>query len=1487
MSSTCLNDDSLGPGVQGCRGNFDFTLRFERIFLAIIPAAVFVALSLPRIAYLTKKPRIVGAKTVQAIKLAAITVFATLQFVLLIHQTTTTSMRIDGFAISASTLAFVAALFMLGLSYAEHCRAPRPSILLTAYIFLQILFDMVQTRTSWLMARTFSTQLFARLFTASSAVKIVILLVETQSKTRWICWAAEDHSPEETSGLFSLGVYWWLNRLFLHGYRNVLTVHDLYSLDQGMIAETMQIYLDTELEKGTFRNQKLGLAKALSKALAVPLLLPVAPRVALIGFKFSQPFFIQTLLDYLQDPKAPKSAGYGLIGAAAVIYAGVAVSTAFYSYFSQRAVYMSRGCLSAVIYKKTTGTKITVIGDAAAVTLMSTDVERVIRGLNGLHEFWATLIEVSLGCWLLERQLGVCFVAPLIVILICSGITVVTAQFTGRRQARWMSQIQKRVGLTANVISNMKSLRISGITAPVAEFVQNMRVEEIHYGTQFRWMLIITALAALAPMMISPAITFAFAASRLDTTTIFTSFSFLVLLNAPLGQLFQMVPAVIAGFTCLERIQKYLEADSRVDSRIDLRESSRPPFARVSEDTAFRDSSLEVIPLTPASKNRHRGTDSKGIMSSIYIVDGNFGWTSDKMVLRNITAAIPASKLTIVIGPVASGKSTLCKVLLGEIPHSTGLVSILSRNAAIGYCEETPFLFNATVKDNIVGYSTFNQTRYDEVIEACMLPTDLLLLPHGGDTKIGSNGIMLSGGQKQRVSLARALYLNCDLLIVDDIFSGLDNDTAGEVFRRVFGPDGVIRRRKATAVLCTHAIKYLPLADHIIALRSDGTLAEEGVFTDLIKDKKYVISVGATATDLDTGPKSYDTPANKEKAASGSRFKRTPAVAAELMEKSRQTGDMNVYVHYFRSLNSYAATIFVVGCVSYSMWNTFPTIWMKLWTEDTLNKSSAYYAGLFGLFKILQLLSLLVAGVAQIIWMASSSGALLHQQALQTVIHAPLGFFTSTDAGAVTNLFSQDMNLIDNELPTALLNAVISGFDAIAMAALIAVGSPYMSISYPFVIGFCWAVQKFYLRTSRQLRLLDLESKSPLYTHFLDTIKGVATIRAFGWVDKDITYNQHLLDTSQRPAYLLAMIQQWLVSAMHIMVAFIAVILVALATQLRTNSGFTGASLVTLMSWGETISMLLRFYTQLETSIGAVARIKNFAENVRSESLEGEDIEPAEDWPENGSIILKGVSASYSEYQEKSPHVDGIPATLALKDLTFSVQPGQKVAVCGRTGSGKSSLILLLLRLLDPLSSCSQNIKMDNIPCHRIDRATLRRRIIVVPQDPVFLPDGMTVKSNLDPFNNSSDTDCLSVLRLVQLSTFVEQRGNIHKGMNADDLSAGQKQLFSLGRAILRRKVKDMKSKGRSRGILLLDEVSSSVDHATDRLMQEIIKEEFGRYSIVMVAHRLDMVMDFFDAVIVIDKGRIVETGSPKKLVETKGSRFGELWAIENQGRSR
>ncbi|KAK7423072.1 hypothetical protein QQZ08_009239 [Neonectria magnoliae] len=1213
-SSLCLNDDTLGPAVEGCRGDFDFTQRFESVILASIPAATFVVLALLRVAWLSQQPRIVGGAALQYAKLAASSVSVAIALSILVHVTIHKGYGRDVYTTAAAALGIGAGLAVLALSYAEHSRAARPSTLLMGYMLIQILFDIAMTRTSWMVARSDSAISFAVLRTASVVFKAAILVLEAQGKARWLQWGSNKHSPEDTTGIFSLGTYFWLNRLLLRGYKGVLSIDDLYTLGREMHSELLKKKLLAQLEQLPHPGIRFGLAKKLAKALAAQLLYPITPRLILIGFKYSQPFFIRALLDHLQHPEAPRSIGYGLIGASVLIYAGIAGSHALYWYLHQRALCMSRGCLVAVIYKKATEAKAEKLSDGAVVTLMSTDVERVIRGFTGLHEFWASIVEISLGLWLLERELARSFMASIAVILVCVAMTGIAANYTGDRQSRWMAQIQERVGLTANLVSHAKYLRISSTMALVSQALQKMRVHELHAGNSFRWLLIATATAGFISNAVVPVVVFGLTSTDLDNTTIFTSFSYTVLLTAPLATLFQSVPALNAALTCLGRIQSFLEAEGRHD----FRQFCSPVAPGVGFPLDVHSESDEE-----PSKNAWTQPVEDSVQGNraptISVVDGTFGWTREKMALKNISATVPASQLTFVVGPVGSGKSTLCKALLGEVVMTAGQVNMTSGQPVVGYCDQRLFLANSSVKENIIGYSQYNQHRYDEVTEACMLRPDFLQMTDGDNTKIGSNGIKLSGGQRQRVCLARALYLECDLLVLDDILSGLDTNTADEVFHRVFGLGGIIRRRKVTAVLCTHSARYLSFAHHIITLASNGTLAEEGSFSHLMQDKGCMIGLGVPA-EGELGPK--DCVVDEMMPSEVSRDK-PASFSADLEEKSRQTGDKRVYGHYLQSMSTAAAVIcFATGLLSAAFRN-IPTIWMKYWAEDALHKPDYFYVGIFGLFKALQLLFVFILCIVVVIWMTTEAGIKLHQELLEAVVNAPLTFFTTTDLGIVVNLFSQDMTLIDGDLPLALLNTVMNGFDVIAMAMIMAVSSPYAAISYPVLLLVLYAVQRFYLRTSRQLRLLDLEAKSPLY--------GIETLRAFGWIETEITRNQQLLDTSQRPAYFLAVVQQWLFFTLQVFSMFVAVMVVTVATQTtKSNPGFAGASLITLMSWCETISLVIRYYAQLETSLGAVARIKAFSEGVLTEHLEGEDIRPPERWPESGSIEIRGVSVSYT-----------------------------------------------------------------------------------------------------------------------------------------------------------------------------------------------------------------------------------------------------------------
>ncbi|AEO56572.1 hypothetical protein MYCTH_2059686 [Thermothelomyces thermophilus ATCC 42464] len=342
------------------------------------------------------------------------------------------------------------------------------------------------------------------------------------------------------------------------------------------------------------------------------------------------------------------------------------------------------------------------------------------------------------------------------------------------------------------------------------------------------------------------------------------------------------------------------------------------------------------------------------------------------------------------------------------------------------------------------------------------------------------------------------------------------------------------------------------------------------------------------------------------------------------------------------------------------------------------------------------------------------------------------------------------------------------------------------------------------------------------------------------------------------------------------------------------------------MSFGEQLALIIRFYTDLETSIGAVSRLKAFSENVKPESWEGETLVPPAEWPLHGAIEINGVSAAYGDSEDKDT-----TKNLALDNLHLTVAPGEKVAICGRSGSGKSSLLLLLLRLVDPLASTTTPptpdeeegktiqpklapMAIDGLPLHAMSRPHLRRRIIALPQEPVFLPSGTPVQTNLDPHHSATAADCRAALEAVSLWPFIASRGGLDAPLAPDTLSQGQKQLFSLARAIVRRRVRareraaefgsDYCGDLRDGGVLLLDEVSSSVDQETDEEMQRVIRAEFAAYTIVMVSHRLGMVMGF-DRVVIMDAGRIVESGRPGELVEREGSRFRELWMVGNGGK--
>lgn len=1324
-------------------------------------------------------------------------------------------------ALASSILAVVSSPIMAYLSYLEHHRSLRTSNLLNSYLVMTMILNIIRARTTWLV---YGKQPYSILFTVATTVLLALVVLEAIPKLRWLKSTHKDTSQEEMSGVYSLLFMSWVNPLLRLGNRKTLGNADLDPLDSRLSAVVQSGAFHKEWRQSQ-HPQKMNLGFILLKAISQSFPQAILSRLAMVIFSFCQPWFIGTLIRFMDsDPLSNRNTGLGLILASLLIYPGLAFSSSTFSRLHLRAVSKARSALVTAIYRKTIERSSAHL-DTNILTLMSTDVDRITEGgLYPLHDVWANTFEVILASIFLHRQLGSAFIAPILVVSVSFVSTSFIAKFTGPAMSKWTQSTEARVRLTTAVVAGMKSLKISGLSDSTTEMLQKSREDEQRVGSAYRILVVVSITSAFAPMFLAPVATFFWSGRQLSMAELFSSLSYVALITSPLTQLFQKVPGILASFACLTRIQDFLGTETGPEYRI------------------FQGSTAE--------------TEGRGV--AISLENANFGWAQDQRQLKELNLNIPKSSLTVITGPVAAGKSTLCKALLGEVPFTEGLIKFHQESPRIGYCDQTAFLVNASIRSNIVGFEPFDNKLYDEVLETVMLKDDLRSMPQADNTQIGSSGISLSGGQKQRVGLARALYVGADVYILDDCTVGLDKPTADEIVSRLFGMGGFLRRRKATTVWCTHSVQYLPLADNIIALCADGRVARQGQPQEILSDEQLFTTVGHDKGEMD-----------QELAAPGTRLSADASSKTERQdekEPTRSLNDSSVYSHYFSSLSPLIiSTILLSGLLWGLFWNS-GTLFLKYWADNGLHipGSQSHANNVYlGIYAIIQLSGIIVMSLyvtSTDMGMARVGGSVLHLKAVEALMAAPLQYFTETEEGATVNLFSEHISVIDYFLPKSVSNTLLAFFASAGQAVVVAIGTPFVAPAYPVLLIFLSCLSRFYLRTSRQLRLLDLEAKSPLYAQFQDTIRGIVTIRAFGWVPYYTAENHARVDDSLRPAYLLSMSQVWLMLVLKLVVASIAVSVTVLATQVITlfaRAGFVGAGMISLMELGNMMNACVHSWIHLEMSLGAVKRLKNFGETSGREDRGGEDVRPAESWPEKGEVVITGINASYEQERYKDED-DG--RKLVLKDIQMSIQTGEKVAIIGRTGSGKSSLILLLLRLLDPTSETAGNITIDGTPLRKVHRRTLRQRIIAIPQEMVFLAGGECFRAALDPYSKTTDEECQSALEMVGLWPVIQRSGGLQAEMAKEVFSQGQKQLFSLAIAIIR--AQRRQKHGYRGGILLLDEVTASVDGDTEQIMTEIIHQVFSEYTVLAVTHSLESVAGF-DRIIVMRNGRVIKDGTP------------------------
>ncbi|KAL2022218.1 hypothetical protein VTK56DRAFT_5828 [Thermocarpiscus australiensis] len=1518
-------DDNLGPWAgPSCRGGLDFTLLFEEAILSLLPTVLLVIAALLQVAYLYGRPRQTSNGNLLPLKQALIVAMGLLKLaVLMLWALPGTTAARTRMTLAAAALNLVVVFPLSVLSYFEHVFRVAPSFIIELYLLLTVLFDVVRVRTLWLMPPSAHVPL-AAVETATLAVKLILAVVEAASKEGLVFQEVRDkYTAEQLSGLYGRSLFFWLARTLWNGFSRYLVPSDLSGPRDDDSAELLRDRFRASWAHNPNKAGKAALLSTLFKSMPEKFIIPVIPRAIIVALTLTQPMLLERMITFVQEGgyEQRMDVGYALIGAFALLYTLMALFNAWYAHACNKLALELRSQLVDSCYRQLLKLRLSALDSGNAATLINVDMQHIMEGSAILHDIWASMVTVAVAVYLLYRKIQLAFIAPLLCTLVMTLLAGICSAPLGPRQMAWLAATESRVKSTMSMISGFKEVKMLGLSPDYMQNLQKLRMTEVELGRRFRRILSIIITLSAASTELSILVAFGGFAiiskiygTPLTFQTLFASLALLRISLDPLFLLIQGTPALVSMFKCLGRVQDLLN-DERVlgygDSPFSVSETSSSSSLRLKHESVVGVQHIpDYFPRGPGLPDL--GARYSSTAELVEISDAAFCWKGreDAPALYVMSLEIKPSSFTAVIGPVGSGKSTLLKAILGEIEHISGTRQI-RRGIKVAFCDQEPWLLDQTVRENIVGSLPFDPDWYGRVIDACALAQDITGLAEGDDTGVGSGGSALSGGQRSRVALARAVYSRPDLLLLDDIFSGLDRKSATHIFSAVFSENGLLAKLRCATVLITHATQFLPRFDTILVV-SNGIIAHRGTYEELLRSgtlDDQILSRVAT-------PKTATNAADAvEVTSDGKVVLKNAPLDKEENETSRAPSEWGVYAYFLESCGIAGISLFFVLAAILAGERSFETVWLKMWAEGD-QKSLGYYIGVFT--------ALIVGGVSLLggicvfffdVLLPTSSLRLYFGQ-LETLMKASISYVVSVGSNTIANRFIQDIMLIDDELPMALVNTTTAFFGVFAETVIVMISSKYVSISVPVLIGVLWIIQKFYLRTSKQLRLMDIEAKAPLSAFLLETIQGIVSIRAFDRTGEFSSRNTKLLNYSQRAAYMLLSVQVWLKMILDFVVTLLAVLVTTLAVTFRSSQslGFLGLALVNLISLSTSFKYLITFWANLETSIGAVARIRRFNNDVEPEEKLTLP-EPYPNWPSRGEIELQHVTAAYNP--QLAP---------AIYDVSLYIAPGTKVAICGRSGSGKSSLLATLLRCLDLNSG---TVIIDGQDVTRISRDALRKRIMTLPQKSLFIHDSIRANMLLwDEAANSSrsleETDALieSYLRKVGIWDALFSRKpssassssstcgamtsstpsvthataeknpsetgkdkdkdkdksgkdepvTLDSPLNPDErLSAGQQQLFCLARALFQR------GGGGGAQIVLMDEFTSNMDHETEVLVREIVARDLKGRTVVEVLHRLEHILDF-DLVVVLERGRVVEAGHPEELLQNEDGVLRDLY---------
>ncbi|KAL4738137.1 P-loop containing nucleoside triphosphate hydrolase protein [Aspergillus similis] len=1049
------------------------------------------------------------------------------------------------------------------------------------------------------------------------------------------------------------------------------------------------------------------------------------------------------------------------------------------------------------------------------INIMSVDTYRIDQACGWFHVTWSNVLGIIVTIVLLIVNLSYSALPGIAIFLLSLPISMLgmLGMFRHRKVVNRITD--ERVNVTQDLLSTIRFVKYYAWEGDFLQRLASIRKKEI---AGIRWLLAIRNLlntfGNTTPVLaaIVAFIVYFKTQNNLGPASVFSSLALFNQLRMPL----MFVPFTLAmiadALQSIDRIEEFLEAE---DCPV---EEASPKSAHIL--IHMKDASFTWEQSTPPEPNERLPDTPPFSMHGLHL-------------------HIEGAELIGIIGTVGSGKSSLLSAIAGEMRRTAGECTTQGRRAL---CAQVPWIQSTTIRENITFGQEFDQVKYDAIIDACALKPDLRILPHGSFTEIGERGINLSGGQKHRVSLARAIYFDPDIIMLDDPLAAVDAETGSHLMEHAIC--GLLKN--TCRLLATHQVQLLNRCDRIIVMDNGKIVACDSLDKLMKRDD---VSMRVLQT-LQMGVKRETANSDASLATT-----KTPGVLEEksgdaiMQEEDRQFKGISweVYKNYCSSMGSLLLPFFLLATlVAYQASNIVTNLWLAWWSSGQYSLSPNSYIGIYIALGVAQSLLQFVSMLALSTYGTEASKRMF-QQATKNLMHAPVAFFDTTPVGRIMNRFSKDVDVMDNNLSESVRMAATTLLTVLSIVGLTVSYFYYFAIALVSMMLIYAFASSYYRASAREIKRIEGMLRSPVFALFSEGVSGTTTLRAYGEAKRFSSRIVSAIDDMASAYYITCANQRWLSLRVDVVgVVFLLVTgMLVVTNKFNVSPSISGLVLSYLVSITQTLLFSVRQVAEVENSMTSVERIHYYSKQIPQEaSDESCTAKLDECWPDKGEIIFKGVHARYRP---------GLP--LVIRDLNLHVRPGERLGIAGRTGAGKSSIMAVLFRIVEP---CAGSITIDGLDISRVRLHDLRSRMSIVPQDATVIRG--TVRSNLDPFHKKSDEELWETLQRSHLtatprnaqdsqnpSTFSTITLDTVLEPEGSNLSHGQRQLLALARALVR-----------GSQIIVADEATSSIDIENDAAIQHTIATAFRGKTFLCIAHRLRTIIGY-DRVCVMDEGRVAQ----------------------------